>query len=199
MIVIVLAAVLQIDALVEQLGAEDIDARERAVAALKKCGRAALPKLEALVTDDVEVRERLRGVIAWLRRLTTSEGIVVEFTVDGAGGMARTMAAMDPKRWRRARNRIERRRFESGEESYLCFVDAGRPIEWHPEEYDGWREVVLRDLARPVDADVPAVYHLLVRGGGFAFALEKLESLRGRDPLLDPVIERAIERQRRKE
>ncbi len=195
MIAIVLALV-QIDALVEQLGDADIAVRECAVVELKKCGRAALAKLESVATSDLEVQWRLREVIAYVRRLQTSRSVLVRFTVDESGKCTRTVEAAEREG---PRNRIVREGVVGGAESFACVVDTGAPVEWHPEQYDGWRAVVLRDLERPIDTDVPAVYHLLARADGFAFAVGRLESLRTNDPLVTRVIGKAIERQRRNE
>jgi len=186
----------EIDDLIAQLGDPDIAVRDRAVVALKKCGRAALPKLEAVATADLEVLWRGREVIAHLKRLQSSRGVLVRWRVDESGACARTVEAADAAG---PRNRIEREGVVGGAESFSCVVDTGAPVEWHPDEYDGWRAVLLRDLDGPVDTDVPAVYHLLARANGFAFAVEKLASLRTNDPLVAGVIRKAIERQRRSE
>jgi hypothetical protein len=185
-----------IDEWIEQLGDTDIAVRDRAVAALKRCGRAALPKLEAVSTDDQEVQWRLRAVIAHLRCLRSSRAVLVRFCVDESGKCARTVEACDAAG---PRNQIVREGVIGDAESFACVIDTGAPVEWHPDEYDGWRDVVLRDLDRPVDTDVPAVYHLLARVDGFAFALPKLESIRTGDPLVARVVGKAIERQRRKQ
>ena len=93
-------------------------------------------------------------------------------------------------------NRLVRISSGRGGAVFACRIERDQPFEFHPVEFAGWREIVLRDLDGPLETDVPDVYHLLARARGFGFALEKLKSLKTDDPVMKRVIQRAIEKQR---
>lgn len=102
------------DLLVEQLSAEDIEARDQASEALRRIGEAALPGLRAERTVSDEVRSRIAWIVASIERETRRARFQGGNVVQGLRGAAR----------------VDKKEFALGEQGIVRFeimnVSGGR-------------------------------------------------------------------------
>jgi hypothetical protein len=155
--------------LIEQLGSDDYETRERATAALIDKGE--VERLKAVETRDPEVRWRIKHILAvvgetheadWVVSLVyvSEDGACVVRTFAAAGEWTVTERGLFRKFEPFPLDRIVALGTEDGREIYAV---AKRHARFREHDLSLWRPIVAEELKRPVTVDIPPVVHLLRR------------------------------------